>query len=251
MIAGGDIRPRPVRRQPSPEPDVVLRLARLAPGEGEGARQDRARVLSAPERQRAESFLRPADRDEYVLAHWLVRHTLSEGTSVPPEDWDFAQGRYGKPRIAERFGDVREFSLSHSAGVCLVALSTGRPVGVDIERLAGGTANSPPLLRSCLSGAELATLSALPDEEQHPAFIQLWALKEALAKAMGLGLRLPFRDVDFTWRDGEPVLRPTTAVPEPERWTCHHLDAPAGLRAALCVRGPRPAAVPIRGVRAR
>ncbi|MEU5889155.1 PfaD family polyunsaturated fatty acid/polyketide biosynthesis protein [Streptomyces sp. NPDC047461] len=237
MIAGRGARYRSIHRPTSPEPDIVLRLARPVPGEGEDIRQDRLRVLASQERRRAEGFLRSADRDEYIRAHWLLRHALSEGTSVPPEDWDFTRDRYDKPRIAERFGDRREFSLSHSAGVALVAISTGRPVGVDIERLAD---DDPPPLRSCLTPAERTTLSALPDRDRYPAFVQLWTLKEALAKAMGIGLRLPFGDVDFTWQDGRPVLRPTASVVAPELWTCHRLDAPVGLRAALCVRGPRP-----------
>ncbi|GCB52020.1 4'-phosphopantetheinyl transferase superfamily protein [Streptomyces sp. NL15-2K] len=238
-----------IQELPSPEPDVVLSLAQLPVTAEEEAGRDRFRVLSDRERQRANRFLRQADRNEYVLAHWLLRLALSTGTSVPPQSWDFTEEQYGRPRIAHRFGDVREFSLSHSAGTCLVAVSTGRRVGVDVERQRG--ADGPrALLRNCLSPDELTRLAALPDERRQSEFIQLWALKEALAKAMGVGLRLPFADVDFSWRNGRPSLGRSVAVPAPELWTCHCLDAPAGFRAALCVRAAGPTtAVPIRGVR--
>ncbi|MFJ4830621.1 4'-phosphopantetheinyl transferase family protein [Streptomyces sp. NPDC088747] len=243
------------RRQPvqdllSPEPDVVLRLAQLPVTVDEETAQDLSRVLSGPELQRAARFLRRADRNEYVLAHWLLRHTLSAGTSVPPRSWDFTEERYGKPRIAQRHCDAREFSLSHSAGTCLVAVSTaGRRVGVDVER--HRRADGPRTLpRNSLSPHEHRRLAALPPERRQAEFIQLWALKEALAKAMGVGLRLPFADVDFSWRNGRPSLGRSAAVPEPELWTCHRLDAPAGFRAALCVRAASPTtAAPTRGVR--
>ncbi|WP_446038273.1 4'-phosphopantetheinyl transferase family protein [Streptomyces sp. SID1121] len=240
---------RLIEKLPSPEPDVVLRLARLPVTVDDEAGRERFRSLSDQEQQRASRFLRRTDRNEYVLAHWLLRHSLSEGTSVPPRSWDFTEERYGKPRIARRFGDEREFSLSHSAGTCVVAVSARRRVGVDIERLRE-TEGPRALPRNCLSPGERGRLAALPEERRQAEFIQLWALKEALAKAMGVGLRLPFAEVDFSWRDARPSLGRSAAVPAPEFWTCHCLDAPAGFRAALCVRGARPTtAVPIRGVR--
>ncbi|MFF2024237.1 4'-phosphopantetheinyl transferase family protein [Streptomyces sp. NPDC058171] len=242
--------PRPsIRELPSPEPDVVLRLARLPGTVDEAAGRHRFRVLSDPERRRAARFRRQADRDEYVLAHWLLRLALSTGTSVPPQSWDFTQEQHGRPRIARRFGDARQFSLSHAAGTCLVAVSTGRRVGVDIERRR--TADGPrALLRNSLSPDELTRLAALPAEQRESEFIQLWTLKEALAKAVGAGLRLPFADLDFSRCNGRPVLGRSATVPAPELWTCHCLDAPAGFRAALCVRTAHPTtAVPIRGVR--
>jgi 4'-phosphopantetheinyl transferase len=69
-------------------------------------------------------------------------------------------------------------------------------VGVDAERLEE-TPLEPALLDAVLTPCERQRLAALSPEERQVAFLALWTLKEALGKAMGVGLRLPLTTIGF------------------------------------------------------
>ena len=49
---------------------------------------------------------------------------------------------------------------------------------------------------SALSSAEVALLAARPETERSCSFLRLWTAKEAIAKADGRGLTLPFNQLD-------------------------------------------------------
>lgn len=158
-------------------------------------------ALEAGERARADRFVRKADCRAYVTAHWLLRHALSWAQpSVEPSAWRFRTTAYGKPELAADWPGIR-FSLSHCLEYTAVVLADGIDCGVDVEsmRRAGDLG---PLAGSVLSPRELAAFRAA-GEGQRQVFFRCWTLKEAYAKAVGLGLRLPFDELDFGF--GTPI----------------------------------------------
>ncbi len=109
----------------------------------------------------------------------------------------------------------RWFSLSHSGGLALCALSGG-PVGVDVERVRPRRAGLPAY---ALSPAELARFDGSWEE-----FYRLWTLKEAWCK-----------------REDAP-LYPPRDVPAPP--PCPHAAyAGEGWRAAVCFHGAPPGGI--------
>ncbi|MEU7055836.1 4'-phosphopantetheinyl transferase superfamily protein [Streptomyces sp. NPDC046197] len=77
-------------------------------------------------------------------------------------------------------------SISHCAGVVAVALAAAE-VGVDVEL-------SRPLpvvnlARRWFDPAEAAWLASRPEQDRTEDFLRLWTAKEALGKALGVGLR--------------------------------------------------------------
>lgn len=116
----------------------------------------------------------------------------------------------GKPRFA---GDgAHWFSLSHSGGMALCALSSS-PVGVDVE-LVRPRRNKLP--QWALSREELAAFDGSWED-----FYRLWTLKESWCKREDVSLYPPRR----------------VAVPPP----CPHKSyAGEGWRAAVCCRGAPP-----------
>jgi 4'-phosphopantetheinyl transferase len=186
---------------------------------------DGGECLDDQERATAARFLRPGLADRYRAAHCVLRHLLGRFTGVAAAELRFdrrcahcADPRHGKPRVRGR--DV-EFSLSHSEQLAAVAISTGRPVGVDVERIRDGD--------------QLVTLLGVSDDGD-PADFTGWALREAVSKAAGLGLVV------------NPVLTPIgdgqwTAAPLVEGgsgWWARTLPAPDGFRAAVAADGPVP-----------
>lgn len=109
--------------------------------------------------------------------------------------------------------DGRWFSLSHSGSLALCALSTGGPVGVDIELVRPRRAKLPAYV---LSGEEQARFDGSWEE-----FYRLWTLKESWCK-----------------REDSP-LYPPRHVPAPP--PCPHgCYAGEGWRAAVCCHGTPP-----------
>ena len=87
----------------------------------------------------------------------------------------------GKPVFPDH--PDQHFSLSHSGGLALVALSD-RPVGADIEVI---RPRSPGLPAYVCRGAEYDRFLALGGD--WPAFYTLWTEKESLLKYTGEGLK--------------------------------------------------------------
>jgi phosphopantetheinyl transferase len=94
---------------------------------------------------------------------------------------DGQQGRFG-------------LSISHSGDTALAALARheGQAVGVDLEQVEPREASFEAI---ALSERELQGLEGLGGGERAREVTRLWALKEALAKALGTGLRLPLTQV--------------------------------------------------------
>lgn len=218
-------------------PGLITAMGRAHLPDGTAEKTWRA-VLSPGELRRADAFRFEADRRQFQYARWMLRTELSRLVPVAPRDWEFVLSRYGKPAIHPRFGLDIEFSLSHSGGVCLLGIAHGRTVGVDIQicDALDEAEGAGRLLTRCLSPEERADVERLTGRERRDAVVQLWALKEAHAKAVGLGLRLPFNQISFHRDDhGAITLRRTAHVPDPGRWICHAPQAPTGFRIGVCV----------------
>lgn len=100
-------------------------------------------------------------------------------------------------------------SVSRGGGVTVVAVRTDGPVGVDVEQCRQLPALG--LARRWFDLAEVAWLAARPEAGQSRDFLRLWTAKEAVGKALGLGLRAggPGRRMPVPGPGG---MRPVPAV---------------------------------------
>jgi phosphopantetheinyl transferase len=73
--------------------------------------------------------------------------------------------------------------------VAALARSVGQRIGVDLEEVAR---RGESFELQALSPQERAYLAPIRGEARWRATTSIWVLKEALSKALGLGLRLPF-----------------------------------------------------------
>lgn len=145
-------------------------------------------LLSTEEKQRHEGFQFDIHRYEYLIAHVLLRMTLSRYAAIAPQNWEFRTNEYGKPFIAE--GMVVPplyFSLSHTSGMVACAVARVERVGVDVESISRRTAWSD-VSKHFFAPAEVEYLSQLPEEQRRKAFFEVWTLKESFLKAIGSGL---------------------------------------------------------------
>jgi 4'-phosphopantetheinyl transferase len=134
-------------------------------------------------------------------------------------------------------GDGLRFNASNSHGLALFAVSCGRELGTDVERIRADVA-SDQVAERFFSPGEVAVLRSLPNHLQTTAFFHCW-MKEAYIKAHGEGLSIPLDQFDVSLAPGEPpALLSTQQDPvEASRWRLEELNPGPGYMAARAVEG--------------
>jgi 4'-phosphopantetheinyl transferase len=158
----------------------------------------------------------PDDRRLYQAAHALLRLALSSVAPVAPPAWRFGRDERGRRTVAApEDAHGLSFSLSHTRGLAACALSNGRDVGVDAEHLRRRELEDRNVARSCFTPEEVAMLGALAPERRAAERLALFTLKEAWAKARGLGLALDLQSFSIAL---EPLALVRAADDDPSRW---------------------------------
>jgi len=188
-------------------------------------------LLDGGERSRAAAFHQTAARDAWIAARARLRTLVGCRLGCPPQEVAFALGEYGKPRVVRPETDL-EFSLSHSGGSTLIALSGAGPVGVDLEPLHRGDE-----LVSCVGQfCSDSERSHLPPSSTAD-LLRIWCAKEAYLKAIGTGFSVAPESLTVGWDDdGRASLRDDTGEEAP--FLVHFLPVPGapGWCAAVALR---------------
>ncbi len=158
-------------------------------------------LLNDTETARAQRLLRPHVYERFVLARALLRQLLGHYLRCSPQEVHLQFSSYGKPSLDPSVHKMPlQFNISHSQDYVMVALTKQNELGVDIEyHKALNDFNG--IIERVFSASEQTWLASLPEPSQQAAFFKVWTRKEALTKAMGLGLSLPFHEI--TVADGQ------------------------------------------------
>ncbi|MFT4115708.1 4'-phosphopantetheinyl transferase family protein [Bradyrhizobium sp.] len=155
-------------------------------------------LLSNDEQRRAERFRYAEHRHKYILARAGLRRLLAERLHVAPRAIELVENSYDKPRLAPKHGSTDlKFNLSHSANLAVYAFTRGPEVGVDVEQVRQ-IPDAAELAEGFFSPDETVSLKSLPIDQRSLAFLACWTRKEAVIKAMGLGLSCPLDAFDVT-----------------------------------------------------
>ena len=214
-----------------------------------GARDvvDAEGTLSAAERARADRFRFPDDRREYVVAHDLLRRCLSRHDPTKPQAWQFDEGPHGRLFVRpDRGQPPLFFSLTHTRGLVACAISREETVGVDVERTSRALTRLDIAAR-ILSPAEVAEFDGCDEPDRRLRLFELWTLKEACAKATGLGFLIGFRGLSFSIEGREIEFTSPESLRE-YRWSfgLYAPTADSRLAVAIGVNRPEPAQVSVR-----
>ncbi|MGH3245953.1 MAG: 4'-phosphopantetheinyl transferase family protein [Trebonia sp.] len=194
-------------------------------------------ALSDAERDRARRMRSPAGRRDFVRSHYATREILARYTAMAPAALEFRLGARGKPRAA---GPV-EFSLSHTDGLALIAVSAA-DVGVDVELIRAAPL-ADGLIARCLTAAERAAVAGADDPTT--AFLRYWTAKESYLKGLGIGLAEPLENLEVRW-DGQ-AGRIARSGEQDRRWRLRALAVGPHHLAAVSVLAPGPGtALPVR-----
>lgn len=188
--------------------------------------------------ERAERFRFPIHRDRFIARRGILRTLLGQVLACPPQNIFFAYSPYGKPYLAQDPTLELHFNLSHSEGLALIALTLGRNVGVDIERLTPSLRDDT-VPEQFFHPREVALLRSLPQSDQAEAFLRFWVHKEAYIKALGKGLSFPLHSFD-TSQAWNTRANESYMLDDPETakvWVLHALTPAPRYTAALAAEG--------------
>jgi 4'-phosphopantetheinyl transferase len=115
-----------------------------------------------------------------------LRRVLALYLHEAPEELGLARDERGKPRLAAE-PERLAFNLSHSGELTLVAVSCGRDVGVDVERLKPER-DLVALAERALGPEDAAAVRGAGGDERTRLFYELWTRHEARLKCLGVGL---------------------------------------------------------------
>ncbi len=168
--------------------------------------QDLQRTLTMDEYRRAGRFRLHRDRNRFIVARGLLRVILACYLHENPAHLRFCYSPYGKPALATKpAGDTLNFNLSHSDGIALYAVTRGRELGVDLERIRPDRADEN-VAEQFFSPREMAALRALPPNARPEAFFACWTRKEAYIKATGDGFTIPLNQFSVSISGEEPAI---------------------------------------------
>ena len=187
-------------------------------------------ILAPDEIERARRFHFDRDRIRFIACRTALRNILARYLQMLPVEIRFRYERNGKLEIAEmQNSEGLRFNLSHSSGLAVIAVSSGRAVGVDIEKVSPKP-ECLEIARRFFSEREYQALSAIGESERQRAFFACWTRKEAFVKAIGDGLSYSLPEFSVTVAPDAPAaIEEVTADPKAVfRWSLANLHSEDG-----------------------
>jgi 4'-phosphopantetheinyl transferase len=157
--------------------------------------------LSDRERARAERFTHNSDHNCYVAVHALLRIELSKLMGIKAKSVRIAESENGKPFIPD--SDLT-FSLSRTKNMFAFVIARDQFLGVDIEQIKPEIDFKNISLNYFSVEEHQSILSFKNVADQKRTFFEIWTRKEALLKALGIGINNDLVKVHVL--EGENVL---------------------------------------------
>lgn len=176
--------------------------------------------LSSEECERADRIVSNSKMREFIAAHALLRFCFRATTGRL--DWPIRCNAFGKPEIfIPASSSPLHISLTHTHGLVACALSARDAIGVDAEAL-NCNVDATSIANSFFARTECDMLASLPEDKIIPTFFTLWTYKEAIVKAMGRGLSVPFRDFAVSCNPPSVIFEDHLEQ-DPDRWALDSL----------------------------
>lgn len=197
-------------------------------------------LLSESETQRYQRFVDLEARDQFLIGRAMLRLVLSQHAQVAPRDWVFGVNDYGRPFVvAPQWPGLPCFNLSHTRGVVVLVLSDVPEIGVDVEHV-GRSLAFDDLAAGVFSPEERTWLRDRGGEpSERDAFYKVWTMREAYAKARGMGFSLPSQSFSIDFDQGVPQLRcHPSSLDQSDRWRLLSMRLPPDYMLAVARAQP-------------
>ncbi|MFG2718593.1 4'-phosphopantetheinyl transferase family protein [Streptomyces sp. NPDC048416] len=198
-------------------------------------------LLNAAEAENARRIKSATGAAQYVTCRAAVRRVLAEVLRVPHGEISLGRkpcpecgsAEHGPPAVlTPDAGRAIHLSLSHTGGLGMLAVSR-LPVGVDVE--AERDQWSPELADKVLSPRERASVLATPAPARTRAFLRCWTRKEAVLKAVGIGIVTTLSALETHPELTGPVEMTTDALGSLSAWQVMDVKVPEGWTASVAL----------------
>lgn len=195
-------------------------------------------LLHPEELARAQRFKFDRHRNGFITARALLRKILGLYLRLPANEIELQSTSHGKPFIITHKLPELRFNLSHSHERVLYAFCLDRDVGIDIELIKPGYADSG-IPERFFSRSEVEVLRSIAADRQAEGFFNCWTRKEAIIKAIGQGLSLPLSAFDVTLKPGGEARVLDMRIPEIDKknWKIWDIKVDNAYKAALALQG--------------
>lgn len=150
--------------------------------------------MTSRERARLSRFNRRDDRLRHAGSRALLRAAVADRLGGSVRQVDIGQRcencgshEHGRPHVSHHGLHV---SISHSESLAIVAITDEGPIGVDVEWRNDARALRP--VAAHIVGPDEVTPTT-PE-----TFFRMWCRKEAVVKALGVGLAMPMKQVQVS-----------------------------------------------------
>ncbi|MDB4955281.1 MAG: 4-phosphopantetheinyl transferase [Myxococcales bacterium] len=190
-------------------------------------------AITTDEQRRRGRFFKAVDADRFLVGRGTLRREVGRMLGIPPREVAFELGEHDKPHVV---GGTPHVNVSHSGDVVLIALTSGVPIGIDVEQINERFAHEA-VHETFFSDREIEDLAKVPADLRVPAFFHTWTSREAIMKVLGLGLNLPREtfDVSVDPRLPPALLAARTPLLTAGPHTLISIAVPSGHLAALAV----------------
>jgi 4'-phosphopantetheinyl transferase len=194
-----------------------------------------AGILTPDEQARGARFHFEVDRRLYLASHVALRLLLARYTGCAPDALPIAVEANGRPFLTGVLSRLH-FNLSHSGEMALAAFALSDPVGVDVERVRK-LPDAIEIAERYFAAGEREAIRRAPAERRSAVFAVIWTRKEAILKALGLGLHAPLDSFETGAPDGAACV--TGEATEWRGWTVTDLAPAPGYLGAVAIQRER------------
>jgi len=188
-------------------------------------------ILSAQEQARCNDYIHEAEKIRYTCNHRFVRRVLATYLNMPASHVTFSYAAMGKPFIKDA---SLFFNYSYRTTFGLLAISRQQEPGVDIERMKT-LQDTPTFASFSFSDKEKEIIFNSADEDFQETLFTFWTFKEAIIKALGVGLNADLTKIDlsdFFYNHVNPLVYDHNEV-----YTIKQINAIKGYKAAYAIKG--------------
>ena len=187
-------------------------------------------LLDANELAVIDRFKFPQVRDNYIVAHGLLREILANYINESAVQLKFSKTEFGKPFLAD-YPEL-SFNMSHSGNSLAIAVAQQCQLGIDIEYYKPRDTWAG-LVKKCFALEEADYWHSLDKAEQGRAFYQFWVRKEAFVKADGKGITLGLNQCVINPADLNGFLRVPETCGAADLWRIDALSLSEEVMAAV------------------
>lgn len=196
----------------------------------------RSEALTAQEHAHAQRLRQADDRARFMQTRSATRQLIARRLGCRPSEVALRLGQYGKPQVGgDELQRLVEFNVSHAGRHALIAMAAAcdfPDLGIDIE-LCRNDLELEVMLDLAFTDSECDEILGAVDPLA--SFYLKWVGKEAVLKAVGVGVAEHLRGVEILQRPPSR-LRLNCAVREWSSMQAVALPAPPGYAAALAWR---------------